>query len=312
MNRFPDCIVFTMPQRTEPWYKERAGKLTGSAMGTWLAERPECRMTIPEIKAWLDKLGEPYKSSEPRPALLRALAGRIGVLPESHLKSTIDARNTAINRILAEMSKCEVPDEWEVDPTGPPPRNPGLWAIWNGIRLEPEAVENFEKHTGLKIRPVGFCRHKSQDAGCSPDGLIENANEGFEGKCPLPVTHVRYIRKGTLPDEYKAQVHGSMAVTGATAWWFQSYCPGLPPLIVKVERDEFTEAMEAGLWEFSEHLAEAKSQLAAMWKPPAAPHPTTCAICDELLLTDGHPGLIGTICDDCACPEREENDQIQP
>ena len=34
------------------------------------------------------------------------------------------------------------------------------------------------------------------------------------------------------------QVHGGMAVTGLPFWYFMSYYPGLPPFIVKVERDD--------------------------------------------------------------------------
>lgn len=264
MIPFPDCDVFTMPQRSEAWHAIRADKLTGSAMGAWLAERPECRMTVAEISESLAGLGIAFKKSAKRDDLL-------DLLPETHrflsmTKGAIEAREKAICKVLGAMSKCEVPDEFEIDPDGLPPRNPGLWAIWNGIRLEPEARACFERATGHKVEEVGFCRHKSKASGCSPDGLIPSLGEGLEMKCPLPATHVGYLRAGVLPDSYRDQVHGCMAVTGATAWWFQSYCPGLPPFRVRVERDEYTERMAEGLNDFARSLDQARAAMAQLWK----------------------------------------------
>jgi hypothetical protein len=73
----------------------------------------------------------------------------------------------------------------------------------------------------------------------------------------VPEAHIRYRRAGVLPDEYLYQVHGSMAVTGADAWWFQSWNPGLASLRVKVERNEFTEKLKAALIEFSAQFEQA-------------------------------------------------------
>jgi hypothetical protein len=262
---FPDCNIYYGSQREPWWHAIRKDKLTASGMGAWLAERPECRLTIPEIKAQLDALGEPYKSSESRNALLIALMGRVEKLPETYLKSTVDARHTAICRILGSMSNCAVPDQWEVDPDGDPPRNPSLWAIWNGIRQEPAAVKAFEEWSGETIIEVGFCEHKSGVAGCSPDGLIAGKPYGFEGKAPLPATHVRYLLDGVLPSEYVDQVHASMALTGAKGWHFQSFCPGLPPFRIFVERNDYTERMVAGLDEFAIHLESARNEIASLW-----------------------------------------------
>ena len=210
--RFPDCKIHHMPQRSETWYDIRKGKLTGSQMGAWLADRKQTTKTFAK------------------------------------------ARAKATAKIIGQLSSCEVPDEWEVDPDGPPPKSIGLWAIWNGINQEPKAVAAFEFATGLEVEEVGFCEHSSGVIGVSPDGLIKGQNVGFEGKAPIPTTHVEYLLNGTLPETYKAQVHGCMAATGADAWWFQSYCPGLPAFRILVERDEFTEQMVAGMNEFGDYL----------------------------------------------------------
>jgi hypothetical protein len=84
--------------------------------------------------------------------------------------------------------------------------------------------------------------------------LILNANgfsiAGLEIKCPSPFTHAEYIEAGVLPDQYKAQVHGSMAVTGLDQWHFFSYFPGLQPLHLVVTRDDYTAKIEAAIDQF--------------------------------------------------------------
>jgi len=266
MNRlFPDCTIHMMPQRSPEWHAIRRDKLTASGMGAWLAERPECRLTIAELRTELVDKCFVHKSSAKRDELIQLCIANGIELPAQHLKSTVDARHTAICRILGAMSDCAVPDQWEVDPDGPPPKNPSLWAVWNGIRQEAAAVKAFEQWSVTDVLEVGFCEHKSGVAGCSPDGLIDCEPIGFEGKAPLPATHVRYLLDGVLPAEYVDQVHASMAITGAQGWWFQSYCPGLPPFRIFVERDEYTERMVAGLEEFAIHLESAREEIAALW-----------------------------------------------
>lgn len=272
MKRFPDCTIFTMPQRSEVWHAIRSDKLTGSAMGAWLAERPEPRATVDDLKAILDQQGIAYKKSAPKGEIL-ALVPPEFVPPPTLTKMSTDARDKAINRVLGSMSGCEIPDEWEVDPNGPPPRNRSLWAVWNGIRLEPENREIFMRETGLEIEEIGFCRHKSKASGCSPDGLIVGKNEGAEFKSPLPETHISYLRAGILPDDYKFQVHGCMAVTGADAWWFQSYCPRLPIFRLRIDRDDLTERMTKGLTEFAELLEAERKRLLDMTNADPARQP---------------------------------------
>ena len=261
---FPDCKIHTMPQRSTEWHEIRKDKLTASGMGAWLAEEPQIRITVDEIKTILDRFAIPYKKSGAKPELMDLLPTEM--LPRPTItQGAKDARHTAICRILGAMSNCAVPDQWEVDPDGDPPRNPALWAVWNGIRQEAAAVRAFEQWSGETIIEVGFCEHKSGAAGCSPDGLINGKPYGFEGKAPLPSTHVKYLLNGTLPEEYVAQVHGCMAVTGATGWWFQSYCPGLPPFRIFTPRDQYTERMADGLNEFAVHLESARDEIASLW-----------------------------------------------
>lgn len=131
------------------------------------------------------------------------------------------------------------------------PMEPTPWML-RGIELEPQARAMFELEKGLTVEQVAFVTTDDGRAGCSPDGLIDDV--GFEVKCPRCSTHIGYLRAGALPPYYRPQVHFSMAVTGFERWWFMSYFPGLDPLIVLVERDEYTEKVAAALGEFCDRL----------------------------------------------------------
>lgn len=126
-----------------------------------------------------------------------------------------------------------------------------------GQELEPEAREAFAKETGLTLEQVGFVISEDGVCGCSPDSLVvEHATDGYhyaagvEIKCPTPKAHVGYVLDGVLPALYTQQVHGSMAITGLDTWHFWSYFPGMKPLHVVVERNDYTEKIEAALAEF--------------------------------------------------------------
>lgn len=124
-----------------------------------------------------------------------------------------------------------------------------------GVELEPEARKAFEELTGATTETVDFVTAERWDnvVGCSPDALIREGGNyvaGLEIKCPTPYTHAQYIEEGVLPDEYRAQVHGSMAVTGLNEWHFFSYFPGLQPFHLVVNRDDYTEKIIAALDKF--------------------------------------------------------------
>lgn len=125
-----------------------------------------------------------------------------------------------------------------------------------GTEMEPEARKAFEAHTGLVTEQVAFVTADrwKHVVGCSPDSLLKDAAgnyvAGLEIKCPSPFTHAEYIEAGVLPDEYKAQVHGSMAVTGLNKWHFWSYFPNLAPFHLVVERDTYTEKLTAAIDQF--------------------------------------------------------------
>lgn len=107
-----------------------------------------------------------------------------------------------------------------------------------GQFLETEAIPWFELEHNTTVERVGFITTDCGRIGCSPDGLLGD-DCGIEIKCPAIHTHVSYLLNGgELPDEYAAQVHGSLYVTGFPSWRFLSYRRRLPPLLLEIERDE--------------------------------------------------------------------------
>ncbi len=126
----------------------------------------------------------------------------------------------------------------------------GFTSPWmeHGTQTEDEARDAYSFLTGNAVREVA-CGVLDGEIVASPDGLISD-DGGLELKCPKPTTHVKYLLAGGLPNEYKCQVHGNMFVFGRQWWDFMSYAPDFPPLIVRVERDEFTEKLGAEVRNF--------------------------------------------------------------
>jgi hypothetical protein len=153
---------------------------------------------------------------------------------------------TGLIRRLAREQVCADPNE----------REPNAAMEWGNMQ-EPFARDEFRKLSRLRVIEVGFCQSLIHPAlGCSPDGLIQDTDgpivAGLEIKCPQIDTHVEYLIDDVLPKKYAPQVHWSMAVTGLNVWYFMSYFPNLRSLIVKVERDDYTEKIESAALEFAE------------------------------------------------------------
>jgi exodeoxyribonuclease (lambda-induced) len=162
------------------------------------------------------------------------------------------AQLTAASRCLADLFGVPDPSPFETDD------------MRRGTEMEPLAREEFAKLTGMAVDEIGFAKSKHGFFGCSPDGIMENG-EGLEIKCPRPSKLIQYHELGELPDEYKAQVHGSMAVTGAKAWHFYAaivtendegklaVSKAIPAFHIVVKRDTYTDSMFEGLKSYSNY-----------------------------------------------------------
>lgn len=271
--------ILPYAQKSPEWHAARRNIFTASEVGEFVAEEKKFRLTIAECREILpDDALPPAKANaaEHQAAVNATYPGRFYDWTEATKK----ARQNLIAKKLAQPFYSD-PDfaklagsAWltqlrekqekalDYDP-----------AINRGNDLEPLARAAYEKQTGYSVTEVGLCIHDSGGFGCSPDGLIYSSitwgegsfTHGVEIKCPIPETHAKYLLAGTLPDEYRPQVHCSLAVTGLQRWDFMSFCPGLPSLLVTVERDTYTERMLAGLLSLSAELEATRQKLAAMW-----------------------------------------------
>lgn len=124
-------------------------------------------------------------------------------------------------------------------------------AIRWGQQTEAEARAWYSMQVDQDVQQVGFCLTDDDRFGCSPDGLV--GEDGLlELKCPQPGTQAKYLlKKDELLMAYRPQVHGQLVVTGRKWVDLASYSPGLPPLVLRVEPDDYTaklrEALE-GFW----------------------------------------------------------------
>jgi hypothetical protein len=136
-----------------------------------------------------------------------------------------------------------------------------------GQEQEPLARWSYELATGNAVEQVSFIEHDSLDVGCSPDGLIVGKRRGAEIKCVIPTVQVETILAGGYPSEHKAQIQGSMWITGFEEWDFCSYSPDMPEhlrtYVFTVARDEaYIKALEAEVLRFLKDRDDALARLA--------------------------------------------------
>ena len=134
-----------------------------------------------------------------------------------------------------------------------------------GSDLEQEARAWFAIETGLDVHEVGFVSLEHLPFGASPDGVIALPGKDnlipCEFKVPKPSTHIKWLLDGGLPAEHKAQVHFQIALMEAGHGWFMSYHPELPPLLIKVQRDEYTDALDRYLNDVADELESARKTI---------------------------------------------------
>ena len=79
-----------------------------------------------------------------------------------------------------------------------------------GVRLEAEAIEAFEKKTGIIVDLIGYLeRDDNEFIGCSPDGMIETKKgytEAVEVKCLSSANHIKAWLENEIPKDYYPQV----------------------------------------------------------------------------------------------------------
>jgi len=111
-------------------------------------------------------------------------------------------------------------------------------AMLTGIERESEARSMYEFMTDSEVKEVGFCfSDEKRNVGCSCDGLV--GEDGLvEIKCRKLANHIEYFLNKKIISPAFQQIQGQLLVTGRKWCDYFGYFPGLPPLLIRVERDE--------------------------------------------------------------------------
>jgi hypothetical protein len=133
-----------------------------------------------------------------------------------------------------------------------------------GNYLEKQALSWLNFRHGLNARDCGFFLSDCGRYGASPDAIADDGCP-VEIKCPALHTFLKWRIEGGLPLDHKAQCHGEMIVTGADKCYFLAYAdnPHIDNMLVVVERDEYTEKLQAGILKFCDRLEELASDILA-------------------------------------------------
>lgn len=147
--------------------------------------------------------------------------------------------------------------------TGKPLESFATDAMRIGIEREPLARLAYEEETGEVVNEVGFFRHPSMAAGCSPDGLIGDSGI-IEIKSPTLAVHLDYLKLGAEPSTYTAQIQGQLWITGREWASFVSYNPDFPEhlqlIVRRIQRDEiYIAKLESEVEQFLDEV-EAETQ----------------------------------------------------
>lgn len=132
-----------------------------------------------------------------------------------------------------------------------------------GREREEEARWLYAMLKDVEPEEVGFIRNGN--CGCSPDSLIE-ADGLLEIKDAIPAVQIARLEDAKLPPEHKWQVHGEILVSEREWCDFMSHSRGLPPLIVRVHRDEEMLAeLRGGINRFVDELYMLVERIRRMW-----------------------------------------------
>jgi hypothetical protein len=153
--------------------------------------------------------------------------------------------------------------------TGRPAENFQNAHTERGKRMEADALAYYENETFCEAKRIGFIRRGR--AGCSPDALIDG-NGMVEIKTKLPHLQLEALLTNELPAEHKAQVQGQLWIAGREWVDFISYWPGLPPLVVRVNRDEtYIDNLKSEVQTFLAEMDEVLAAFAAKGALPRTP-----------------------------------------
>lgn len=236
--------IINCEQGTPEWFEARKGIPTASEFSTVMSEGKEGLLPA----AIIDAMVKSGCSAEQLASAVKAARAR-GASPSQ-------ARLKYLRTLAGEIIRGTPEEEGFSSP-----------AMERGKIMEAEARDLYAFARGVDPVQVGFVR--SGNAGASPDSLIGD-DGGLEIKTALAHIQIERLQKGELPTEHKAQVHGNLWITERAWWDFVSYSPGLPPLILRVERDEeYIAKLASAVDAFNSELAELVEKVRRYGHPAA-------------------------------------------
>jgi len=135
--------------------------------------------------------------------------------------------------------------------------------------MEPESRRYYEWERGCEVRQVGFCVTDDGRFGDSPDGLV--GDDGIlELKNVSPKVQIKYLNAGGLPVEFRPQCHWHLIVQKRPWCDLMTYCPMLPPLLVRVMPDDYTVKLAEAMEHFWKLYSELKAKITGAGDPVAA------------------------------------------
>lgn len=152
--------------------------------------------------------------------------------------------------------------------TGEPAEDFQSAAMKRGVEMEPEAREHYAFTSGEEMERVGFVRRTLANGlvvGCSPDSFV-GRNGLLEIKTMMPKLLIPLADRGTFPTAHRAQVHGSLWVTGRAWCDLVVYYRGMPVApTFRVERDEtyireLSDAVEVFDWELKQTVERMRNK----------------------------------------------------
>lgn len=248
--------IIECSQGGELWHKSRAGCITASMFGIvrkkvgCLDERQAqfvaLRLAGTPEKAAAEAAG--YKALPRSDVITRALNGeKVGDWSDA-------AKDYAFRLAIERISGAPLDEGFET------------WQMRRGHDLEPSARMEHEALTGLFVQRAGFVTTDDGVFGASADGLIGD-DGGSEYKCFIAPDKLRPILLENDITDVREQAQGCMWLCGRKWWHVGLYCPALASVekqftMVEVQRDdEFIEAMERDLWDFSRFVTQYENML---------------------------------------------------
>lgn len=136
-----------------------------------------------------------------------------------------------------------------------------------GHALEPRARRLYQlMNPERTITQVGFMRRGN--AGASPDSLVDR--DGLtEIKSKISSKHLKTMMlEKALPAEHVHQVQGQLWISSRSWCDFISYCEGLWPYVIRVQRDEKLIAeMAVAVAEFNQELDALEAEYRRSYEP---------------------------------------------